>query len=278
MILFVIFIFAIGLIMGNMNGYPIEFILIALIFSIVMNLVGYFKGDAIALRMSGAKQITKEENPYVYRMVENLCLTAGLPIPKVHIIDDQAMNAFATGRSPEHASIALTKGIIERLKNEELEGVIAHELAHIKNYDIRLMTIVIVLVGMIVILADIFLRSRFLFGGGGESRNKNPIFIVIGLLFIILSPIFAQLIQLAISRKREFLADASGALLTRYPEGLASALEKISADTTQLQRTSTATAHLFISNPFQNGKRKISNFFSTHPPIEERIKKLRKVI
>lgn len=244
-----------------------------------MNIIGYFKGDAIALRSSGAKQIQADDNPYVYRMVENLCITAGLPIPKVHIIPSTAMNAFATGRSPEKASIALTQGIIDKLENEELEGVIAHELAHIKNYDIRIMTIVVVLVGTIIMLADWLMRAHF-FGGRDSDGKSNPIFLIIGIVLAILSPLFAQLIQLAISRKREFLADATGALLTRYPDGLASALKKISSDPNQLPKVSKATAHLYISNPFKakNGKVPLSKkLFSTHPPVQERIEALRKM-
>ncbi|MEK7084857.1 MAG: M48 family metallopeptidase, partial [Patescibacteria group bacterium] len=226
-------------------------------------------------------------NPYVYRRVENLCITAGTPMPKVHIIESAALNAFATGRDPEHASIALTTGIIDALKNEELEGVIAHELSHVKNYDIRVMTIVVVLVGTIALLSDFFFRIRFFssiggsaFGGGGGRRDSRggggqvgAIIMIVGIVLLILSPIIAELIKLAVSRRREYLADASGALLTRYPEGLARALEKISQSKTPLAHASAATAHLFISNPFK--KHSVSGLFSTHPPIEERVKKLR---
>lgn len=252
-------------------------VFIAVIISVVMSLVGYYSSDKIALASTKAREIKKEDNPYVYRMVENLCITAGMPVPRVHIIDSPALNAFATGRDPEHASIALTTGIINALENEELEGVIAHELSHIKNYDIRVMTIVVVLAGIIVLAGDMFWRAQW-FGGGRRSNDRGggqlgAILMVIGIVFLILSPIIAELIKLAISRKREFLADASGALMTRYPEGLARALEKISASPAKLETASTATAHLFISNPLK--KKNFSKLFSTHPPVEERVKKLR---
>jgi heat shock protein HtpX len=251
----------------------------AIIISIFMSIFSYYNSDKLALRSTGAKMIKKEDNPYVYRMVENLCITAGMPVPKVHIIDSPALNAFATGRDPEHASIALTTGIINALENEELEGVIAHELSHIKNYDIRVMTIVVVLAGTVALIGNFFWRSQF-YGGGRRSNNRSGgqlglILMIIGIVFLILSPIIAELIKLAVSRKREFLADASGSLLTRYPEGLARALEKISHSTAKLSTASTATAHLFISNPFK--KKSFSNLFSTHPPAEERIKKLREM-
>lgn len=255
-------------------GYGIEALVVAVVVSLVMTLMSYYHGDKVALSTSGAVRIEKKDNPYVFRMVENICLTAGLPIPKVHIIDSPALNAFATGRDPEHASIALTTGIIEALENEELEGVIAHELSHVKNYDIRVMTIVIVLVGAISILADWFLRTRW--HRSSDNKGAGGILMIVGIVLIVLSPIIAELIKLAVSRKREYLADASGSLLTRYPEGLARALEKIQASTRPLETASTATAHLFISNPFK-GKR-VSSLFSTHPPIEERIKKLRGMV
>ncbi len=259
------------------EGVPYVGLTIALAVSLLMTAVSYFKGDKIALAATGAKPISKEQNPYVYNLVENLCITAGSPMPAIYIIEDAAINAFATGRKPELSSIAITTGAISKLENEELEGVLAHELSHIKNFDIRFMMLVAVLVGTIAILADIFLRLSF-FGGRGRSReNKGggPIIFIIGLIFIIISPIIAQLIKFAISRRREYLADASGALLTRYPAGLANALEKIRQENIPMQRASKATAHLFISNPFQG--QKIKNVFSTHPPIEDRIRKLREM-
>jgi len=278
-IIFITFIIAIGYFVGVYLGYGNGYLIGALIFSLLMSLTSYYKGDKIALSSTGAKGIKKEDNPYVYRLVENLCITAGMPTPKVYIIDSPALNAFATGRDPEHASIALTSGIISALENEELEGVIAHELSHIKNYDIRLMTIVVVLVGTIALLSNWFFRARlFGLGGGRKSNDKGGgqlgmIIMIIGLVLLILSPIIAELIKLAISRKREYLADASGSLLTRYPEGLARALEKISQSNTPLPNASAATAHLFISNPLKG--KGVSNLFSTHPPIEDRINKLR---
>lgn len=248
-------------------------LIFAVILATIMNLISFFAGDSIALGIAGAKAIKKDTNPYVFRMVENLSITAGIPTPKIYIINDPAMNAFATGRDPQHASIALTTGIIEGLQNEELEGVIAHELSHIKNYDIRLMMIVIVCVGIIALMADWLTRSLFWRRSDNDNRNNNAIFMIIGLVLAILSPLFAKLIQLAISRKREYLADASGALLTRYPEGLAKALEKIASQKQALKHANKATAHLYIANPF--GSEKMANLFSTHPPIASRISALR---
>ncbi|HNZ73669.1 MAG TPA: M48 family metallopeptidase [bacterium] len=278
-LLIALFIMIIGII-GYFLGYVLEYgnsvFVAAIMVAILMSLFGYFSGDKVALMASGAKPIVKEENPYVYQLVENLAITAGLPIPKIHLINDPAINAFATGRDPKHSSIAITDGAIKRLENEELEGVIAHELSHIKNYDIRLMTIVIILVGIVSLIADWFLRLSF-YGGGRKSDNKNNniILVIVGLLLLILSPLAAQLIKLAISRKREYLADAAGALLTRYPEGLARALEKISQDQHILAKSANATAHLYISNPFIHTKKFLAAAFSTHPPIDERIAKLR---
>ncbi len=276
--IFIAIILGIGYFLAEYMGYGYNAMAVAILFSFGMTMLSYFKGDRIALATTGAKGIKKEDNPYVYRMVENLCITAGLPVPRVHIIDSPALNAFATGRDPEHASIALTTGIIEELENEELEGVIAHELAHIKNYDIRIMTIAAVLVGFIALISDMFFRARWIGAGSNRSSNNGGgkaggIIVLIGIILLVLSPIIAELIKLAISRKREYLADASGALLTRYPEGLAGALEKISGSKETLPHASAATAHLFISNPFK--KRSISGLFSTHPPIKDRISKLR---
>ena len=278
--LFAAFIMFLGWVFSELLAYGPGAIVFALFISIIMALFGYYSGDRVALWTSGAREIKKEENPYVYRMVENLCITAGLPLPKIHIINDPALNAFATGRDPRHASIAITTGIIQTLENEELEGVIAHELSHIKNYDIRVATIVIVLVGMIALLTDFFLRAHFFGGFNRRDSDRNSgqlgaILMIIGIVLAILSPIIAKLIQLAISRKREFLADASGALLTRYPDGLARALEKISVSHQPLRRASNATAHLYFTNPFRDSKKFLATLFSTHPPIEERIKALR---
>ncbi|KKQ55393.1 MAG: Protease HtpX-like protein [Parcubacteria group bacterium GW2011_GWA2_38_13] len=252
---------------------------IAAIISTGMSLFGFYQGDKLALFTAGAKPLAQGENPYVSRMVENLCITSGIPMPKIYIMPDPAINAFATGRDPEHASIAVTLGAIEKLENEELEGVLAHELSHIKNYDIRLMMIVIVLVGILSLLGDWFLRFRF---GGRGGRDKaggqiGTILLIAGIVLLILSPIIGRLIQFAISRKREYLADASSALLTRYPEGLARALEKIKMENIPLDHANNATAHLYIANPFGGAKHLASKLFSTHPPIDDRIAELRKM-
>lgn len=271
-IIFCLFIISIAWVLNVYMGYGYEIVIFAVFLSTFMSVFSYYGSDKIALASTGAKEIQKNDNPKIYRMVENLCITAGMPTPKVHIINSPALNAFATGRDPVHASIALTTGIINALENEELEGVIAHELAHIKNYDIRLMTIVVVLVGSISLIADMIFRAR-LFGAKSDNKNNNGIMLIIGLVLLLISPIVANLIKLAISRKREYLADASGAMLTRYPEGLARALEKISKSNRPLETANSATAHLFISNPFN--KQSFSSLFSTHPPITDRINKLR---
>ena len=242
----------------------------AVIFSFAMNIASYWWSDKIVLSMTGAHEALHDEYTDLYHIVENLSITADLPMPKVYIINDQAPNAFATGRNKEHAVVAVTTGLLKILNKAELEGVIAHELSHIGNRDILLSTVIVVLVGFVSILANMFMR-----GGLGRGDNKKGnLLAVIGIIFVILSPIFAKLIQLAISRKREFLADASGVLLTRYPDGLAAALQKISQSKIPMQNPSKATAHLFISNPFGISGKKISNLFSTHPPVEERVKAL----
>lgn len=244
-------------------------------FSVLMNVFSYWFSDKIVLTLAGAKQAKREEYFDLYTSVENLSITAGLPMPKVYVVQDQAPNAFATGRDKNHAVVCVTTGLLSILNKTELEGVIAHELSHIGNRDMLLSTVVVVLVGFITILADVFTRSLF-FGGHRNNDNKgNGILIIIGIVLSILAPIFAILIQLAISRKREFLADASGALLTRYPEGLASALRKISEYSRPMTRQSKAIAHLYISDPKGlNFSKKISGLFATHPPTEDRIKAL----
>lgn len=237
----------------------------------------YWFSDKIVLKMTGAKQIEKAHAPDLYNLVENLSITAGLPMPRIFIVEDSAPNAFATGRDPEHAVIAVTSGLLLILDRNELEGVLAHELAHVGNRDMLVMTVAVVLAGFVAIVADILTRS-LLFGGGGD-RNRSPVFLVLGIVGIILAPIAAKMIQLAVSRKREYLADATGALLTRYPEGLASALEKISQNHQPMKRASHATAHLFISDPFKaevSGiRKKLAGLFQTHPPAQDRINKLR---
>ena len=251
----------------------------AAIIAIPSSLIGYYSGDKIALFTNGAKEMPDEAAPDVHNLIENLAITAGIPKPKVYVINSPALNAFATGRDPEHASIAMTTGLLANLSRTELEGVIAHELSHVKNYDIRFATLVAIFVGFVVILSDLFTRSMF-FGGGMRRRdsreggNAGGILAVVGLILLLVSPIITKIIQLAISRQREYLADSSGAMLTRYPEGLASALEKI-AHSKPLASAGHATAHLFIANPF-NAK-SLGNLFSTHPPVAERIKRLREI-
>ncbi len=271
LVLFVGVGYALSYVYGNIN------ILYAFgAFSIIMNIVAYWKSDAIALSAARATPADGPEYLELHRIVENLAITAGLPKPRVYIINDSAPNAFATGRDKEHAAIAVTTGLLGMMDRNELEGVIAHELAHIGNRDILIATVVVVLVGLLAMVSDFFLRSM-IFGGSRDNNREggsNGLMMVLGIVAIILAPIVATLIQLAISRKREFLADASGALLTRYPEGLASALQKIGAYGQPMQHVSSATSHLFISNPFGPKGNFMSKLFSTHPPVEERIAKL----
>ncbi len=274
MTVFLIFIIAAGWVFSQaMESSAILWF--AVIFSTLMSVGSYWFSDKIVLAMSNAHLVEFESNKELYRLVENLCITAGLPLPKIYIINDTAPNAFATGRDKDHAVIAVTSGLLQKLNRSELEGVIAHELSHIGNRDILLSTVVVVLVGVVALLADYFRRWSFL-GGGRRNRDEGRAggyIMIIALLLSILAPIFAMLIQLAISRKREFLADASGALLTRYPEGLANALRKISADQEPLEVANRATAHLYIANPFKG--KNVSKLFMTHPPVEERIAALR---
>jgi len=250
--------------------------------SVFMSFISYFYSDKIVLSMSHAKEVQRTEDPELYRTVENLAITAGLPTPKIYLIPDTALNAFATGRDPKHAVVAITTGLREKLTKQELEGVMAHELSHIGNYDIRLSTIIVMLVGIVTLLSDWMLRATF-FGGrrrDNDSGQLGAILMIAGIVLAILSPIAATLIQLAVSRRREYLADASGVLLTRYPQGLASALRKIGADHEPLEVANKATAHLYIANPLKDhtGKRDgigwFGKLFQTHPPIEERIKRL----
>lgn len=274
---FLIFIMGVGYIFSRAIPEATFVFPAAIILSIISSWASYFFSDKIVLAMSRAKKISKHDNPYVYRMVENIAITGGLPMPHIYIIDDTAMNAFATGRDPKHASVALTHGIIDRLENEELQGVIAHELSHVKNYDIRLQTIIVTLVGVVALMSDFFLRLTW-FGGGRKREREGGnqlqiVFLVLALTLALLAPLVATLIQLAISRKREFLADADGALLSRYPEGLARALEKIAQDKEPLEVANKATAHLYFANPLKGGV--VSKLFSTHPPIAERVRALR---
>ena len=267
---FLILIIAIGyFIAWYMNEPAILYIAVA--FSLFMNVTAFWFSDSIALRATGAHEADSKQYLELHRILENLAITAGLPKPRLYVIDDPAPNAFAAGRDAKHAVVAVTTGLLERLDRTELEGVLAHELSHIGNRDILVMTVAVVLAGFLAILADIFLRMSF--WGGGDRENKNPIVLIAGIVAIVLAPIAAQLIQLAISRKREFLADASGALLTRYPDGLASALAKIASYGAPMKKANHATAHLFIANPFgaHEAGRFVAKLFSTHPPVEERI-------
>jgi heat shock protein HtpX len=280
--IFLLVIIGLGFAFSQAYGAP-EILFFAVIFSSVSALISYFFSDKIVLSMSGAKPIDLHDNPELFRLVENLAITAGLPMPRIYIIEDSALNAFATGRNPQNAVIAVTTGLLQKLNKTELEGVLAHELSHIGNYDIRFMTLVVILVGIITLLADWMLRMS-LFGGNKKNSSEggnNGIFLLIGLGLAILSPIIGMLIKLAISRQREYLADATGVLLTRYPEGLASALEKIAQDHEPLETANKATAHLYISNPLRDhegdGQSWFAELFNTHPPIEERIKRLRQM-
>jgi heat shock protein HtpX len=274
--LFFVFIIAIGYgVSWYMNDPSI--LIIAVLISVFSSFFSYYNSHKLVLSMTKAKELKFEDNKEIYRLVENLCITAGLPVPKIYIIHDPAPNAFATGRNKEKAVIALSTGLIQKLDRSELEGVIAHELSHIGNRDMLFATLVTVLVGSVVILAEM-LRYSLLFKGG--DSKKNPIFLILLIAVIVIAPIFAYMIKFSISRKREFLADADGALLTRYPEGLARALEKISADENSLKHANSAMAHLFIASPLKDkkGRKRKSLFkkaFMTHPPIEERIAKLR---
>ncbi|OGC82807.1 zinc metalloprotease HtpX [Candidatus Adlerbacteria bacterium RIFCSPHIGHO2_02_FULL_52_17] len=251
-------------------------LIIAVIFALVMNVLSYWWSDKIVVGLAGARQAPEAEFPDLHNLVENLAITAGLPKPKVYIIEDPAPNAFATGRNKEHAVVAVTSGLLFVLDRAELEGVIAHELSHIGNRDMLVSTVAVVLVGFIAIVSDIFLRSMLWGGKGGNRDNKNPVLMIVAVAFIVLAPIAATLLQLAVSRKREFLADASGALLTRYPDGLASALRKIGSYQAPMRRASNATAHLYIANPFGPKAQTsgLAKLFMTHPPIAERIRAL----
>lgn len=277
---FLIFTFAVlvvllGWVLGIEFGNPNLGILIATMVATIMTLIGYFRGDKVALKAAGAKRVSKSDVPDLVRMVENLSITAGVPTPDIYVIDDPAPNAFATGRDPKHSAVAVTTGLMRLLDENEIEGVLAHELSHIKNYDIRVMTLVVVLVGVIMMLADWLTHSFF---WGDSDRPGNAWFAILGIALAVFSPIAAQLIKLAVSRSREYIADASAVLLTRYPEGLAGALEKISRHDKPLQNANHATAHLFLANPFDpHVKKRFERMFSTHPPIEDRIERIRQM-
>ncbi|SRR5258708_4885082 len=276
-IVFFVVVLGIGYVFSMAYGDP-SYVVFALIFTVVYSFISYYSSAAIALRLARAVQIEKKDNPLLYNIVENLCIAAGLPTPAVYITPEMQINAFATGRDPQHAAIAVTQGALTRLNKTELEGVIAHELSHVGNRDILVSTIAAILAGVISLLADVFLRSIF-WGGGRRDNNNNEagqIFFIAGIVLSILAPVGVALIQLAISRRREALADASGVLLTRYPEGLISALEKIAVDQTPMRSAKDSTAHMWLDTPFKgSGTSWWHKIFMTHPPIEERIAALK---
>jgi len=279
---FLIVVIGIGWVFSRIYANP-SILYFAVVFSVLMNVIAYWYSDKIVLKMARAIPIEHKSAPELYHIVENLSITAGLPMPKIYLIRENQPNAFATGRNPKHAVVAVTEGLLEKLDRSELEGVLAHELSHVGNRDMLLSTVVVVLVGFISIISDMFLRSAF-WGGLGrrddrEGGQAGAILMIVGIALSILAPIAAMLIQLAISRKREFLADSSGALLTRYPEGLASALQKISSDSTPMRVANNTTAHLWLDDPFKGQKKTswLRKLFMTHPPVEERIKCLREM-
>ena len=276
---FIVLIGFLGAAIGLFYGSTYFGLAVAVIFALVYSAIVFNSGDRMILGMSGARPVTKQEEPHLYHTIEGLAVAAGIPVPKAYIIDDSALNAFATGKDPKHASVTVTSGLLKTMNRQELEGIIGHEMSHIKNYDVRFMMLTAVLVGIVVLLSDFLLRT-FLWGGGRKRSEKEGgqmvmVMIVVGFALAILTPLIGQLIQLAISRKREYAADASGTILTRYPPGLASALKKIAKDPDPLvDKANRATAHLFISTPFKNSKGFVTRLFATHPPIEERIKRL----
>ena len=281
---FLCLIFAISWAFGEVTGFGTQGLIFAGIIAVAMTFGSYYASDKIVLAISRARPVKKEDYPYLYNVVEGLAIAAGLPKPRCYVIDDTAPNAFASGRNPENSVIVVTTGLLQKLNRAELEGVIAHEMSHIKNYDVLVQTLAVVMVGIVALLSDWTLRTFFWGGGRRRSRDRSggggnaaAILIVVALVLAILSPIIAQLLRLAISRKREFLADANGALITRYPPGLASALKKLSADREPLEAANKATAHLYIVNPLKNIKGRVNKLFSTHPPIEERVAALEKM-
>lgn len=269
--IFIVIIGLLGWIISNIYGSPM-FLWLAFVFGGVYAFIQYFLAAKLAVAMNGAHQIQKRDNPRLYRVVENLSITMGMPMPKVYVIDDPAPNAFATGRDPQHAIVCATTGLINLMDDSELEAVMAHEMGHVRNYDIRVMMIVFGLVSAIGAIADLIMYS---FWFSGDDDAPNPLFIVLGIAAAILAPFVAFLVQMGVSRRREYLADSTGALTTRYPEGLARALEKIRDHGSVMRRQNTATAHLFFANPLKG--KSLAKFFSTHPPIEDRIRRLREM-
>ncbi len=273
---FLVLVIAVGFVVSWWLESPV-ILYIAVIFSVLTNIGAYWWSDKVVIKMTHAKPVSPEANPELHRIVENLAITAGLPKPRIYLLKEAQPNAFATGRNPEKGVIAVTTGLLERLDRSELEGVLAHELAHIGNKDMLVSTVAVVLAGMIAILSDLVLRFTFFGGKSSDNKQGNAIVAVIAIAALILAPIAATLIRLAISRKREFLADATGALITRYPEGLASALEKIARDPHPMKHASNATAHLFFENPFKGRQATsaLAKLFMTHPPVEDRVRALR---
>jgi heat shock protein HtpX len=274
MIGFAAIIGALGWVVSNLYREP-YLLYVALAVGAIYALIQYFAAAKLALAMSGAHEVNKKDVPRLYRVVENLCIETGLPTPKIYVIDDRAPNAFATGRDPQHSVVAVTQGLLDIMDDKELEGVLAHELGHVRNYDIRVMMIVFGLVSAIGLISDILMRLMWFRGDSRRQAQSNPAFLIIAIIAAILAPFIAMLVQLAVSRRREYLADSTSALTTRYPEGLISALEKIRDHGSVLKHQNTATAHFYIANPLKTGT--MSNLFSTHPPIEDRIARLRKM-
>jgi heat shock protein HtpX len=278
---FILMIFLLAWVFEELTGLGEAGLVLAIFIALASAFGSYYASDKIVLAISRAKPVEKSEYPYLYNVVEGLAIAAGIPAPRCYVIEDTAPNAFATGRNPKHSVICVTTGLLQKMNRAELEGVVAHEMSHIKNYDVLIQTLAVVMVGVIALLSDWILRS-FLWGGSRRSRssrkgNAGAILIVVGLVMAVVGPFAAQLIRLAVSRKREFLADASSAMLTRYPAGLASALRKIADDKEPLEAANKATAHMYIVNPLKNVKGFMNKLFSTHPPIEERIAALEKM-
>ncbi|MEI6633891.1 MAG: zinc metalloprotease HtpX [Chlamydiota bacterium] len=277
-ILFIVFVAAMGWVFGQVSSIGNGGVVLAMVIALVWTFGSYYWSDRIVLAMSGARPLEKEEFPHLFHAVGGLAIAAGIPVPKVYVIEDSAPNAFATGRNPAHAVVCVTTGLLQKMDRLELEGVIAHELSHIGNYDILLGSLVVVMVGVVTLLSDWIMRSYF--WGGRRRRDEDGggqaavILMIVGILLALLAPLIAQLVRLAISRKREFLADASGAMLTRYPKGLADALRKLDADPDPLEAANKATAHMYIVNPLKEYGGMVNRLFSTHPPIEERIRAL----
>lgn len=272
MLFFLIILWALGYLIGRATGNP-GFLFFLGLFSIGYSIISYFAGAKMALAVNGAHEIQKKDDPRLWRTVENLAITDGLPMPKVYIMDDPAPNAFATGRDYNHAAVCATSGLLQIMDDNQLEGVIAHELGHVKNYDMRVNTLAFALVGIISMIADFFLRWSFF--GGRDRESNNQLLILLAFVAAFLAPLAATLLQLAISRRREYLADATGALTTRYPEGLASALEKLEKTGSATRAQNTSTAHMFFANPLKGHS--FLNLFSTHPPLEARIQALREM-